>query len=113
MRNEEIPVKLTSAQRILVLTLPFLYPIFTEVYGLSGIWLGVICVMGVELACVTPPIGLNLFVTQAFAGKEVPLREIYQGVIPFVIADIIRLVLLVAFPVISVWLPGMMIRPQR
>jgi C4-dicarboxylate transporter DctM subunit len=98
---------------VLVLTLPFLHPLFTEVYGFSGIWLGVICVMGVELASITPPIGLNLFITQGFAGKEVPLREIYQGVIPFVIADIIRLVILVAFPIISLWLPGMVIKPRK
>lgn len=93
---------------VLVLALPFLYPFFTEVLGFSGIWLGVLCVAMTELACITPPVGLNLFVTQGFAGKGASLGDIYRGVVPFIIADAIRLVILVAFPILSLWLPSMM-----
>jgi C4-dicarboxylate transporter DctM subunit len=92
----------------IVLLVPFLYPIFTTVLGYSGIWFGVlVCVMA-EIAVVTPPIGMNLFMMQGLFGKDATTGEIYKGVLPFVIADLVRVVLLVAIPAICLWLPGLM-----
>ena len=96
------------AMPMVVLTVPFLYPIFTQVYGYSGIWFGVVVVALMELAFITPPVGINLFVTQSLFGKEAPTTDIYKGVIPFVLSDVVRLVLLVLFPALSLWLPGLM-----
>jgi TRAP-type mannitol/chloroaromatic compound transport system permease large subunit len=94
----------------IVLLVPFLHPIFTTVLGYDGIWLGVlVCVMG-EIAVITPPIGMNLFMMKGLFGKEVTIGEIFSGVMPFVIADLIRVVLLVAFPAISLWLPALMLK---
>jgi C4-dicarboxylate transporter DctM subunit len=93
----------------IVLLVPFLHPIFTTVLGYDGIWLGVlVCVMG-EIAVVTPPIGMNLFMMKGLFGKEATMGDIFKGVTPFVIADVVRVILLVAFPAISLWLPGLML----
>jgi C4-dicarboxylate transporter DctM subunit len=93
----------------IVLLVPFLHPLFTTVLGYDGVWLGVlVCVMG-EIAVVTPPIGMNLFMMKGLFGKETTIGEIFKGVMPFVIADIVRVILLVAFPAISLWLPRFMI----
>jgi C4-dicarboxylate transporter DctM subunit len=92
----------------IVLLVPFLYPIFTTVLGYSGIWFGVlVCVMA-EIAVVTPPIGMNLFMMKGLFGKDATMGEIFKGVMPFVLADLVRVALLVAFPAISLWLPGLM-----
>ncbi len=94
----------------IVLIVPFLYPIFTKVLGYSGIWFGVLVAVMAEIALVTPPIGMNLFMMQGMFGKDASTGEIYKGVLPFVLADILRVVLLVAFPAISLWLPGVMLK---
>jgi C4-dicarboxylate transporter, DctM subunit len=94
----------------IVLLVPFLHPIFTTVLGYDGIWLGVlVCVMG-EIAVITPPIGMNLFMMKGLFRNEATIGEIFSGVMPFVIADLIRVVLLVAFPAISLWLPALMLK---
>jgi C4-dicarboxylate transporter DctM subunit len=92
----------------IVLLVPFLYPIFTTVLGYNGVWFGVlVCVMA-EIAIVTPPIGMNLFVMKGLFRKDATMGEIFKGAMPFVLADVVRVVLLVAFPAISLWLPGTM-----
>lgn len=92
----------------IVLLVPFLYPIFTTVLGYDGIWFGVlVCVMA-EIAVVTPPIGMNLFMMKGLFGKDATMGEIYKGVLPFVLADLVRVALLVAIPAICLWLPGLM-----
>jgi len=92
----------------IVLIVPFLYPIFTTVLGYDGIWFGVlVCVMA-EIAVVTPPIGMNLFMMKALFGKDATMGEIFKGAMPFVLADVVRVAILVAFPAICLWLPGTM-----
>ncbi|HDP79746.1 MAG TPA: TRAP transporter large permease [Spirochaetes bacterium] len=91
----------------IVLIVPFLYPIFTNVLGYSGIWFGVIVCVMAEIAVITPPIGMNLFLMKGLF-KDASTGEIYRGVMPFVMADVVRVILLVLFPAISLWLPGLM-----
>jgi len=94
----------------IVLLVPFLYPIFTTVLGYDGIWFGVlVCVMA-EIAVVTPPIGMNLFMMKGLFGKDATMGEVYKGAFPFVLADVVRVVILVAFPAICLWLPGLMLK---
>ena len=93
------------ATPMIVLTVPLMYPILTDVFHMSGIWFGVLTVVMVEIANITPPIGINLFVLQGLF-KETRLQDLYWGVTPFIIADIIRTALLVAFPILSLWLIG-------
>jgi C4-dicarboxylate transporter DctM subunit len=92
----------------IVLLVPFLHPIVTTVLGYDGIWFGVlVCVMA-EIAVVTPPIGMNLFIMKGVFGKDASMGEIFKGAMPFVFADVVRVAILVAFPAICLWLPGTM-----
>ncbi|MEE2846549.1 MAG: TRAP transporter large permease subunit [Gemmatimonadota bacterium] len=91
---------------MLVLTIPFLMPVVGEL-GISPIWFGVFAVVMAELALVTPPVGANVFVMRRTA-PEVPMGEIFLGVLPFVLGEMVVIVLLIAFPEIALWLPGRM-----
>ena len=90
-----------------VMTLPFIYPIVTSM-GFDGVWFGVIMVKLVELAVLSPPVGMNLFAVIGASEGRVKLPEIYRGILPFIIIEVIVLGLLMAFPQISLWLPGQM-----
>jgi tripartite ATP-independent transporter DctM subunit len=93
---------------IIVLIVPFVHPIITQVLGFNGIWFGILVASMAEIAVITPPIGMNLFVTLALFRTKAQTGEVYQGVFPFVAADLIRVALLIAFPALSLWLPGKM-----
>ena len=95
------------ATPMILLFVPLFYPIFVIQYGMDGIWFGVIVTIMVELALCTPPVGLHLFAFQSLV-KEITTWDLWQGVIPFVFTDLVRLVIMVAFPIISVWLPQRM-----
>jgi C4-dicarboxylate transporter DctM subunit len=88
----------------MVLTLPFVYPLITGL-GYDPIWWGVVNVVVIELGMITPPIGINVFVLHGMA-KDLPLGTIFRGVVPFVFADLARLIVLVLFPPLSLWLPA-------
>jgi len=75
--------------------------------GFDPIWFGVIVVMVVEMGLISPPIGMNVFVIKGMA-PEIRLSQIYRGVIPFVIAQILLIALLLAIPEIATWLPSTM-----
>ena len=91
---------------MLVLTIPFIMPVVGEL-GISPVWFGVFAVMMAELALVTPPIGANVFVMRRTA-PEVPMGDIFMGVLPFVVGELIVIALVIAFPEIALWLPGQM-----
>lgn len=87
----------------MVLTLPFVFPLIVNL-GFDPIWFGVINVMVIEIGMITPPIGINVFVLHGMA-KNIPLNAIFRGIVPFLIADVIRLGLLTVFPALALWLP--------
>ncbi|MFC1886092.1 TRAP transporter large permease [Thermodesulfobacteriota bacterium] len=93
----------------LTLTVPLLYPAFVTSLGLNGLWFGVLAVVSLEVAQITPPIGMNLFAIKGLLKDECPEGELYRGVLPFVLADLVRIALLVAFPALSLWLPSQMV----
>lgn len=97
-----------DAVGMVLLTMPFFLPVF-QISGVNLIWLGVLVVRLMEIASITPPYGLNVFVVAGVA-KDVPINTIFRGVAPFLIADIIGTALLVAFPQISLFLPNSMMR---
>jgi len=88
---------------LMLLTTPILLPMVTDL-GLSPIWFGIFLVRAMEIGFVHPPIGMNLYVIQGIA-PDVPLGRIFKGVVPFLAADLVHLVLLVLFPVIALGLP--------
>lgn len=87
---------------VMVITVPVVTPVILGM-GYDMLWWGVINLCVVETGLIHPPLGLNVFVLKGMQ-PDVPLRTIYKGVFPFVIADIVKLVLLVAFPSITLWL---------
>jgi tripartite ATP-independent transporter DctM subunit len=91
---------------MLVLTIPFVMPVVREL-GIDPIWFGVFAVVMAEVALVTPPIGANVFVMRRTA-PEVPMGDIFLGVLPFVVGEMIVIALLIAFPEIALWLPRRM-----
>ena len=90
----------------MVLTLPFVYPLIIGM-GYDPIWWGVVNIVVIELGMITPPIGINVFILHGMA-KDLPLSTIFRGVVPFIIADVARLLLLTFVPAISLWLPGVL-----
>jgi TRAP-type C4-dicarboxylate transport system permease large subunit len=97
---------LMDAMAMIILTVPIIFPVITEL-GFDPIWFGVIIVMTVELGLIHPPVGMNVFVIKSVV-KDVSFATIFKGVLPFVVTDIIRLIILIAFPMIALWLPSQM-----
>ncbi len=91
---------------MILLTIPIFFPVVQNL-GFDPVWFGVIIVMVVELGLISPPIGMNVFIIKGMA-PEVPLGSIYVGVLPFVIAEILLIVLLVSVPALALWLPSTM-----
>jgi tripartite ATP-independent transporter DctM subunit len=90
---------------MILLTISAVYPLI-KTLGFDPIWFGVMVVTVAEIGMITPPVGMNLFVLQGACG--IPMRTIVRGIMPFVTADCIRLVLLCIFPWIATWIPSQM-----
>jgi tripartite ATP-independent transporter DctM subunit len=97
---------LMDAMAMIILTVPIIFPVIMHL-GFDPIWFGVIIVMTVELGLIHPPVGMNVFVIKSVV-QDVTFTTIFTGVIPFVLTDILRLVILISFPIIALWLPGRM-----
>jgi tripartite ATP-independent transporter DctM subunit len=91
---------------ILLLTMPIVMPIARAV-GADLIWFGIILVKLLEIGLVTPPVGLNVYVMKSALGSLIPLSTIFRGITWFVVADMITLTLIVAFPWLALMLPSL------
>ena len=97
---------LMDAMAMIILTVPIIFPVITHL-GFDPIWFGVIIVMTVELGLIHPPVGMNVFVIKSVV-KDVSFATIFVGVVPFIITDLIRLVILIVLPTVALWLPSHM-----
>jgi C4-dicarboxylate transporter DctM subunit len=86
----------------MLMTIPLVYPIVTAL-GFNGIWFGIVLMVNFNMAVETPPVGLNLYVLKGI-DRELPLSDIIMGVIPFYLCEIVGLVMVIFFPVLSLWL---------
>jgi len=91
---------------MILLTVPLFFPLVTGL-GFDPVWFGIIIVVVVEIGLISPPVGMNMFVVRSLL-PNVATSTIFRGVMPFVVADIVRLAILVAFPAISLWLPKLL-----
>ncbi len=98
---------LMDAMAMIILTVPIIFPVIVQL-GFDPIWFGIIIVMTVELGLIHPPVGMNVFVIKSVV-HDVSFTTIFKGVIPFVVTDLLRLLILIAFPMIALWLPGRMV----
>ncbi len=97
---------LLESLSMVMLVTPILFPIVTAL-GFDPIWFGVFLVVATELSYITPPMGMNVFVLRVVA-RDVPIGQIFRGVVPFVILDLVRLVLLILFPILALAIPRSM-----
>jgi len=91
---------------LMVATTPIVVPIIVNL-GYSPVWFGVVFVVLIEMALITPPIGMNLFVVQSVRGQG-PFRDVVMGALPFVVLMLLMIVLLIAFPSMALWLPSVL-----
>jgi len=94
----------------MVLTMPFVYPLILNL-GMDPIWWGIVMVMVIEIGMVTPPIGINALIMKSMLPQS-NLRDIYVGIMPFLVSDLIRLTLVILFPALSLWLPTLLDLPR-
>jgi len=94
-----------DALSMILLTLPFVFPLITSL-GFDPVWFGIIMVSVVEVGLITPPVGMNLFVIMATT-PGLGLNTISRGILPFLVADLLRVTLLILFPWLALWLPSL------
>jgi len=94
---------------IIMITAPLYLPIIKGL-GFDPVWFGILYVMNIEMAFLTPPYGICLFYMKAVVPKEVTMLDIYRSIIPFVALQALGLILVMIFPQIAMWLPGTMIK---
>ena len=95
-----------DAMAMIILTVPIVFPVI-QALGFDPVWFGVVIVMTVELGLIHPPVGMNVFVIKSVI-RDVKLSTVFYGVMPFVITDIVRLALIISFPILATWLPSHM-----
>ena len=94
-----------DSMAIVLLTVPVFYPMILNL-GFDPIWFGIIVVRVTEMGLITPPVGLNVYVIQGITGEK--MGTIFKGVAPFILADICEIILLIAIPQITLFLPSLM-----
>ena len=96
-----------DALALLLITIPIFLPIIKALH-IDPIWFGVVMLLNMEMALTSPPFGLSLFVMKGVSPKGVSMRDIYLAAIPFLLCDLVAMVLIIAFPSLVLWLPGKM-----
>ena len=95
-----------SVLAMLILTIPIIFPVVATL-GFDPIWFGIIIVRLMEVGQITPPVGVNVFVISGIA-KDVPLGVVIRGIVPFIIADVVHIAMLIIFPQVVLFLPNLM-----
>ena len=93
---------------MMVVTLPFLFPVVVAL-DIDPIWFGIVLVKLIEISVITPPVGFNLFAVMSAVRGQATFGHVYKGVIPFIVLDLLVLVLLIMYPELATWLPETMI----
>ena len=96
-----------DAMSMTLLVLPILLPVLQRM-GVDLIWFGILFIKTAEVGAITPPFGMGVYVLKGAVGDKIPISTIFRGIIPFILMDILTLAILMAFPLISLWLPNTM-----
>ena len=97
---------LMESMSMILLTIPVFFPIVTG-FGYDPVWFGILVVCVVEIGLITPPVGMNVFVLRAMV-PDIPINAIWRGLVPFILADIVRIVILVSTPAFVMFLPKLL-----
>jgi TRAP-type C4-dicarboxylate transport system permease large subunit len=95
-----------DALALIMLTVPIFFPVVTSL-GYDPIWFGVVIVLVTQIGVITPPVGVNVYVVSGVA-RDIPLHVIFKGVVPLLLALVTATLLMLPFPEIALYLPGMM-----
>ena len=95
-----------DAVAIILVTVPVFLPVVTAL-GYDSVWYGILMVVVVEVGLITPPVGLNIFVIRAQL-PDIALGTVFRGIVPFLAADAVLIALLLLFPQLALWLPGVL-----
>jgi len=93
---------------IIMLTTPIFVPIITDL-GFDPLWFGILFVINMEMAYITPPFGFNLFIMKGIVPSDIDMTDIYRSIVPFVVLQTICLILVMLFPRLATWLPDLMV----
>jgi C4-dicarboxylate transporter DctM subunit len=93
-----------DAMSMILLTIPIFYPLIVQI-GYDPIWFGIMIVMTVEMAMITPPVGMNVYVISGIV-RDIPMQTIFKGIVPFLIVEVLFIIVLIAFPQIVLFLPS-------
>jgi C4-dicarboxylate transporter, DctM subunit len=91
---------------MMIMTLPIVFPLLTGL-GYDAVWLGVLITLLIEIGMLTPPVGMNIFVLTGMTGGQVRLGQAALAALPYWLALLVLIVLIVAFPALVLWLPGL------
>jgi len=91
---------------MILLTVPIFFPVVSSL-GYDPIWFGILCVVVTEISLITPPVGLNVFVLRGVL-SDVRTQTIFRGLVPFILADVVRLAIVAVVPALSLWLPRLL-----
>ncbi|PKN29399.1 MAG: C4-dicarboxylate ABC transporter permease [Deltaproteobacteria bacterium HGW-Deltaproteobacteria-21] len=91
---------------IMMITLPIFIPVVRQL-GFSDVWFAVIFLINIEIAGISPPFGLSLFVMRGVAPKDTTMADVYQAALPFIGCSLLAMMLIMVFPLLALWLPGM------
>lgn len=100
-----------DALALVMLTIPIFYPVVIEQIGYDPIWFGIIIVLITQMGVITPPVGINVYVVFGVSKGAVggiALESIFKGILPFLVAIVVGIILMIAFPVIVTYLPNLM-----
>jgi len=92
---------------IIMVTIPIFMPIVRSM-GWDPVWFGAIMMLNLEMATISPPFGLSLFVMKGVATPGTTIGDIYRAALPFIALNLIVMALMIALPAIVLWLPGLM-----
>ena len=97
---------LMDANGIMFITIPVFLPIITSL-GFSPLWFGVLWILNMELGFLTPPFGINLFYLKGVVPPSITMMDIYRSIIPFVLLQLVGLIICMIFPEVILWLPNL------
>jgi len=92
---------------IMLITIPIFFPV-VRALGFDPVWFAIVCLVNIELGLITPPFGLDLFVIKGVCPPDITMGDIYRGVLPFVLINILALAIVMVFPPLATWLPSLM-----
>lgn len=92
---------------IMLITIPIFFPV-VRALGFDPVWFAIVTLVNIELGLITPPFGLDLFVIKGVCPPDITMGDIYRGVLPFVLINILALAIVMAFPPLATWLPSLM-----